>query len=316
MEAFYSNTLCAQNLSHEQRDSSIQNAKQALIDQVQKRGNLPYVSVEKQLDLIEQLSSFELGEFLIARGGLNGYWTHYVVSHPTKGRLTNLNTQGKPFHPFEAYLLNHAPSCLATQQRFSLFKQQIQKHIFEGCTLASIPCGLMGDLLDLDYSLVTTFTLNGIDLDAQTLLQAKSYAEEKGLLSHCHFFQKDAWELHTYEKLDLIASNGLSIYEKNDEKVVGLYRQFYHALKPGGLLITSFLTPPPAPGLQTEWNLSQVNPQDALLQKILFVDILDAKWQVYRKEEVVKAQLKEAGFSEVSILYDEAHIFPTAIAKK
>jgi hypothetical protein len=68
-------------------DSSFQAAKQVLIDKIQNRGDLPHVSVKKQLELIEQLTEFELGRFLIEKGCLDGYWTHYVVTHPTQGRL-------------------------------------------------------------------------------------------------------------------------------------------------------------------------------------------------------------------------------------
>jgi len=59
-----------------------------------------------------------------------------------------------------------------------------------------------------------------------------------------------------------------------------------------------------------------VNMQDALLQKIVFVDILDCKWQIFRAEETVKSQLHMVGFDEIEIIYDTAHIFPTIIAKK
>src|SRR5258708_16484272 len=193
MNSFHSTPLAAQNLSHELRSSSFQEAKQVLVDKIHKRGDLSHFTVNKQLELLDQLAEFELGQFLIERGGVNGYWTHYIISHPTNGRLTNLNSHGNPFHSLEAFLLNSAPLCLATQQRFSLFKIQIQQHICEGCSLASIPSGLMADLLDLDYFALKTFTLHGIDLDPETLSQAKIYAEEKGLLPHCQFFQKDAW---------------------------------------------------------------------------------------------------------------------------
>lgn len=305
----FMNTISAtQNLSHEQRETSFETAKQALIDKIQHRGDLPHVPVEKQLQLLGELATFELGQFLIERGGLNGYWTHYVITHP-KRQTTSLSSR-------ETFLLNSAPTCLATQERFSIFKNQIQQYIQEGCSFASIPSGLMADLLDLDYSRVQTFTLNGIDLDAETLSQAKDYAKEKGLLDHCEFSEKDAWKLDINEAFDLLASNGLAIYEPDDDKVVALYRQFYNALKPSGVLITSFLTPPPMPGLKTEWKLEFINLENLQLQKILFVDILDAKWQVFRAEETVKNQLRKAGFSNIEILYDNAHIFPTVVAKK
>ncbi len=295
----------AQNLSHEQRGPDWQAAKQALGCKIKKRGDLPHVSVQKQLELLDQLGEFELGQFLIERGGLNGYWTHYV-----------LHTVVQLLPPLEIFLLLASPTSLAMQQRFSIFKDLIQKQIREGCSFASLPSGLMGDLLDLDYSAIDNFSLHGIDLDPETLISAKNYAEEKGLLPHCHFSQKDAWQLKLNEEFDLITSNGLTIYEPDDEKVTLLYRQFYNALKPSGMLVTSFLTPPPSPGSKTEWKLDLVNLQDASLQKILFVDILAGKWQVFRAEETVKAQLLKAGFRDIEIHYDKAHIFPTVVAKK
>jgi SAM-dependent methyltransferase len=304
------------NLSHDQRNGSFEAAKQNLIDKIQTRGNLPHVSVEKQLDLLEQLSQFELGQFLIERAGLNGYWTHYTVSHPSTGRLTGLNQHHVPFHPLEELLLNRAPTSLATQERFAIFKTQISQHLHEGCSLASIPCGVMSDLLDLDFSTLTDFSLHGIDLDPEALSQALDYAKERKLDYHCSFSKQDAWDLGDATQFDLIASNGLNIYEPDEEKVIDLYRQFYKCLKPQGILVTSFLTPPPIPGLKTEWKLESVNPQDAMMQKIIFNDILSPKWQIFRSEDSVKSHLEQAGFCEIEIFYDTAHIFPTVVAKK
>ena len=98
--------------------------------------------------------------------------------------------------------------------------------------------------------------------------------------------------------------------------MIELYQQFYQALKPNGVLVISFLTPPPAPGYQTEWKLDEVNPQDALMQKMVLSDIISGKWQVFRTEEQVRSQLEKAGFRETEIHYDKAHIFPTLVAKK
>ncbi|MBS3903794.1 MAG: hypothetical protein KGZ39_00525 [Simkania sp.] len=127
---------------------------------------------------------------------------------------------------------------------------------------------------------------------------------------------KDAWAIDISEKFDLLTSNGLAFYEPNDTKVIALYRQFYNALKSTGILVTSFLTPPPSPGLVTEWKLDHINAQNALLQKILFFNILDSKWQAFRTEATVKSQLHQAGFQEIEVFYDEAHMFPTIVAKK
>jgi SAM-dependent methyltransferase len=272
--------------------------------------------VERQLELIDFLADFDLGRFLLQRGGLDGYWIDYIVKHPTKGKLVGLNHEGKPFNPIETFLLNQAPTATATQQRFEIFKAEIQKKLHEGASLASIPCGLMAELLDLDFSKTSHLSLTGIDLDPKAIEYAKQNAKKLHLSDQCIFFQRDAWALNIHAEFDLISSNGLSIYQPDDEQVAELYRNFFEALKPGGWLVTSFLTPPPAPGLKTEWKLDVVNMQDTLLQKILFVDILDCKWQAFRSEETVKSLLNTAGFDRIEVFYDSAHIFPTVVARK
>jgi len=97
---------------------------------------------------------------------------------------------------------------------------------------------------------------------------------------------------------------------------VALYRQFFHALKPGGTLITSFLTPPPGAAAESEWTGGEVNAEDALLQKIVFVDILEAAWQSYRSSALTTQQLVEAGFTNIQIIPDRANIFPTVTASR
>jgi hypothetical protein len=88
------------------------------------------------------------------------------------------------------------------------------------------------------------------------------------------------------------------------------------AIKPGGKLVTSFLTHPPGLTNHCEWDLSQINQDDLLLQKIILVDIAEAKWQCYRSTEQTYAQLKSAKFENIEFIYDDAKIFPTVIAHK
>jgi len=126
----------------------------------------------------------------------------------------------------------------------------------------------------------------------------------------------DAWELNCHEEFDLLTSNGLNIYEPSDQKVILLFKQFFDALKPGGVLIASYMSFPPIPGMQTEWNLSAVNGKDALLQKIILVDILKAKLQAYRTRQTMEQILKASGFDTFEIIEDRAGIFPVIVAKK
>lgn len=303
------------NISHSKENTlaeTINNITKKIIN----RGDLPYISTKRQLELLQTLVQFDLGRFLLQRGGLNGYWTDYIVKHPQQGRVTGLNSENKPFTQLESFFLNQAPSSLATQQRFEIFKKETQKRLQNGISLASIPCGLTADLLDLDFSQLSDFSIFGIDIDTESIHQSQQIAEKLKIANHCQFLQKDAWNLGYDKKFDIISSNGLSIYEPDNKKVIDLYKNFFLALKPNGSLITSFLTPPPIPGTKTEWDLTAINPEHALLQKIIFSDIIEAKWQLFRPEELVKSQLLEAGFTEIQIFYDKAHVFPTVVAKK
>lgn len=310
-----SDTIKETSLSHEVRNT-LEGAIESIANKIKYRGDLPYISSTKQLELLQALSQFEFGRFLLQRGGLNGYWTNYVINHPRQGRLTGLNSENQPFTQLELFLLDLAPTAIATQQRFEIFKREIQRHLFDGISLASIPCGLTADLFDLDFSQLPHFSIFGIDVDSESLIESSRRAENLGLTNHCQFVQKDAWFLSYEKQFDVITSNGLSIYEPDNKIVVDLYHLFFLALKPRGWLVTSFLTPPPIPETKTEWNLEAVNSEHALLQKIVFSDILECKWQIYRPKELVRNQLLEAGFSEIEFFYDEAHIFPTVVAKK
>lgn len=296
------------NLSHEATGTNFEEAYNRLKAGIDTTGTSD--AVRMRFELLESLSQFALGRFLIERGGLNGFWTQYVVSYPARKK------DGETLHDLEAYLLNKAPIILATQQRFSIFKEEIQKRLKEGGAYASIPCGLMGDLLDADFSGLTTFTLHGIDLDKESLDQALEKANEKGLQNNCRFTHCDAWSLSEPKVFDLITSNGLNIYEPDDQRTVELYRVFHKQLKPGGVLITSFLTPPPKHKEKSEWVMDHVNYYDAELQKTVFSDVLKVKWQVFRTEAATREHLRQAGFDKIEILYDRAHIFPTVIATK
>jgi ubiquinone/menaquinone biosynthesis C-methylase UbiE len=288
-----------QNLSHTPRDASLEAIIKKITLKIKARGDLPYVTVSRQLELLHDLSQFGLGRFLLQHGGIDGYWTQFVVKKAPLFKTTI---------PLEDFFFHKAPLVLATQSRYEIFKREIQKRVKEGIHFASIPCGLMDELFDLDFSNISDFTLTGIDLDQQSLIGAQRRADELSLSKHCEFLQEDAWNLSMKSEFDLIVSHGLTIYEHDDQKVIDLYRIFLRALKSGGCLVTSYLSPP------SEWNMSAINSEDALVQRILTKDIIDLKCQAFRSASQVHEQLKGAGFKEIEILYDPGHIFPTVIA--
>ncbi len=279
---------------------SLEDEIQKLKETIRQQGDLPHTTIKEQLELLNDLAQFPLGQFLIQNKGLNGLWTDYILMHAKRGRVTD-----KPLSTLEDFMLNRAPTVLATQERFGIFQEELQKRCQNGVTLASIPCGLMSDLLTLD---TTDCELLGIDIDKESL--------EKVSCDRVITIEGDAWTTPLPHQVDVITSNGLNIYEPDETRVIELYRQFYDNLKPGGTLITSFLTPPPALSSDSEWILDKINPEDARLQKVIFADILAATWQVYRTSEETTRQLEIAGFHEIEIIKGKAGIFPTVIAHK
>jgi SAM-dependent methyltransferase len=273
-------------------------------------------ALEEKLSLLDQLTQFEFGKFLLLHKGINGRWIQYVVLYPENGRNTGLSTDGNPLRDLEKWILGQAPVVLATQERFRHFRKVLQGLIKEGCRMASVPCGLMADLLTLRYDHVNQFELWGIDLDEESLQAASQDAKHFGLEKKVHFKKRDAWKMDFKNEFDVLTSNGLNIYEPSEERLLELYTQFWNALKPGGTLVTSFVTPPLHLDSHSPWNLAQLPPNDLRLQKIIFGDLVQGKWQSFRSPEFTRRQLELAGFMNIEIIFDERGMFPTVVAKK
>lgn len=269
--------------------------------------NHPNLSIPltKALEFVEELSQFELGRFLLENKGINGYWTAYWLIHGPKRKLD---------HPLEDWLINKAPAFVSSQERLGIFQREIQSLLKNNMTIASIPCGLMDDLLSLNYDGLNNIELYGIDLDGNSLSQAKENVKNYSNTPACTFIQRNAFNLNMAEHFDLITSNGLNFYERDDAKVTQLYQNFFQSLKTGGVLVTSFLTPPPAMDPHSTWK--NFVPEDVVKQKIIFNEIIQANWQALRSEAKTREQLEKVGFSVEKIIYDYQGIFPTIIAIK
>lgn len=303
-------------LSHAVSPETLDKTLKKISARIKQEGDKTYVTVNRQLELLAELSKFDLGRYLLQNQGLNGYWTHYILTHPWFGRKTGKNNRGEPLTTIEMCFLNGLPIVLAMQQRFEIFLKENQQEVKNNATLACIPCGMMGELLCLNYKNIQDIHLIGIDYDAGALDDAKELAEQQDLLPFVKLIQQDAWHLQFQNTFDLLSSNGLNIYEPDYDKVTALYRKFYQALKPNGKLVTSFVTYPPHLTDQCEWDLSKVKEEDLILQKILFSDIIGAKWQCYRSSDETIGQLKSVGFEKLRLIYDDAKIFPTVVAQK
>ncbi|UYA61557.1 hypothetical protein NAL19_3499 [Pectobacterium sp. F1-1] len=245
--------------SQENHDERVAAIKNRIIES----GDHPGIYVEEQLALLEAFSHFELGQFLLKHHGLNAYWTHNVIAH-------------QPTHyvnPLEEIIYTQLPNVLATRERFGIFQRLLQERLQPNTVMVSVPCGVMADLLLLDYTQHQDVKLIGIDLDRQALEEAYKLASQRGLENQISLVLTDAWTVDLAAQADVITSNGLNVYEQDDDKVTELYRVFYSGLKPGGTLITSFMTPPPTQSQDSPW--INADPKLLALQYVLFSRLVE-----------------------------------------
>ncbi|KQR18114.1 MULTISPECIES: SAM-dependent methyltransferase [Xanthomonas] len=266
--------------------------------------------VERLLQLVDALWAMELGRFLLRNRGLNAEWTHRLVTYEA-GTLPQDTTPALEYEIFEK-----TPAVLATRERFGIFRAQLQALLRPGMTIASVPCGWMGDVLSLDYRQCPDVRLIGIDLDPQALDGALQLARRYGLEQQLSLRLEDAWAQGDADSADVVTSNGLNLYEPDDARVVALYRAFFNRLRPGGTLVASFLTPPPSLCAESTWKLALIDQASLVLQSQVFIDIVQARWASFRTHAQTRAQLESAGFASVRFIDDRASIFPTVIAQK
>lgn len=254
------------------------------------------------------LEKFELGRFLLDNLGLNGHWTSYVLMHPERGRQTRVSSDGTALTELETWLLDRCPIFLATQERFRIFRALTQTFLRPGMKLASLPAGLMDDLLTLDYSQTPGVILTALDLDPETLRGAQENYKRCTPPVKIEFETRDAWQLGSTERWDLITSNGLNIYVEDDDRCTALYRSIGQALKPNGVFVFSFITPP------EQWHPAES--ADLIRQRFLFQEVVPVKWSCVRDENQTREQLGKAGFEVVSVNYDTQGMFPAVVARK
>ena len=303
------------NRTHLKSGNSFEDCVMEIRRKIVSRGDMPHASVDCQLEILNGLSAFPLGRFIIARGGANGFWTDYMVSYPLNGKIAGINIEGKPLSKLEDFLLNKCPVVVAHQERFCIFQKLLQTKIQNHTILASVPCGVMRDLLTLDFSHITNVELIGIDIDIDSLVLAQQLARKKKI-ENVRFLHKDAWEMDFQSEIDVITSSGLNVYEDDPQKVLKLYEFFFSALKPGGSLIISALTYPPGEERYTDWDLEKLSPEILLMDRIVHKDILDVKWRNFRAICELESEFKKVGFSDISVYFDRCRIFPTILAKK
>lgn len=268
--------------------------------------------VKEQFAILDDLASFPLGQHILLNGGANGAWTDYLIS-PQECLGDDLRYDCSLI---ESFFLFHSPAVIAQRELIRLSQKIAQSQLSEGKKFASIPCGVMRDLLSLDFSSVKDISLVGIDIDPLSLNLASQLALKLNV-RNVSFIEKDAWNLDYESEFDFINSIGLNVYESDRKAVIALYNQFYKALKPNGILFTGVLTwPPYIDGDKSEWVIDNIPNFDLYLEEIIHKYILDLKWLNFRMLNEVESDFIQAGFSKVAIHKDPCCIFPAIVATK
>jgi len=214
----------------------------------------------------------------------------------------------------DVYLLNHLPLLKSTQERFKIFKDVTQRLIRDGCTMVSLPCGRMRDLLGLEYGNFRDVKIIGIDKDPEALLGSQTFSEQFNLNNvNINWSQGDVlregivYEGNIENEAHIVNSNGLNTY-LNDDEVDIFYQQLYKIIKPGGTLVISQTTP---------YNCWKENDSfDMNLQKLIFT-VIKPLWESYsRTVEKTIDQLQRAGFTVVDVIHDSKSMFPTFVVNK
>ncbi|MCX2730644.1 class I SAM-dependent methyltransferase [Saccharopolyspora sp. NFXS83] len=267
------------------------------------------LDLDEELAVLAGLQEFPLGRFLLRNQGLNGYWTSYIFRYEP-GTPTESDT--------EFWLLNRS-LLSGARERYHRFRAEIARSITDGAVLASVPCGVMDDLVRQDYGDAPGARLVGIDIDEESLALAVENAKSRGLGDRTDVVLADAWKLGIDSEFDLLVSNGLNMYEPDSGRLVELYRNFARALRPGGRLLLSFLTPPPPPPWEAperagEWERYGIAEHDLRRELALFGDIIQAKYLNFVSEADTRAQLAEAGLEVEHVGYSEGGVLPVISA--
>ena len=112
---------------------------QAIKARLRKAGDLPGATVDQQVSLLEQLSAFELGRFLLENRGLNAYWTHQLVTYRQGAEPAG------SMSPLEVRIFEKLPAVLATRERFPSYPSRIRSRSSSWAAL-----GLRSGRIDAD----------------------------------------------------------------------------------------------------------------------------------------------------------------------
>jgi 2-polyprenyl-3-methyl-5-hydroxy-6-metoxy-1,4-benzoquinol methylase len=269
-------------------------------------GHVSEFDLKEHLDLLDDLMAFSLGRFLLQNHRLNGYWYDYAMRTYTDSQLKS---------SLEQNILYALPIVLAKRHSFKTIQTFLQQNLQNGMVIGSAPCGLMGDILSLDYSALKHLQIVGIDSDLQSIIHASEMAEDKGLSTVVSFVQGDLSTLAPQQAYHVLVHHMWHMNGFNKGTAQTFINKCFKALKPGGVFVTTFNTCSPDQSKDSPWNMEAISPDMLRLQTILFSEIIRNPEEPTETFDSMAALLKNAGFSDVEFIPDPSKMVATVLAK-
>eukprot|EP01135_Chromosphaera_perkinsii_P002954 Nk52_evm65s230 gene=Nk52_evmTU65s230 len=268
--------------------------------------------LEEKLYYLKLAADSELMRFILVNKGVNGRMTRIFTYHHMCRFAPGLNPYGTPLDPLEELFLEKFRLIQSTAERARIFDREIQKLIEPNKVIGSIPCGVFTDVLTLDYSKVSGYKLIGMDLDPNSLSQARQIAMNLNVSEQTELKEVDILAMDFQDTFDVLVSSGITLYMSNNEDIIQFYSKLYKALKKGGTLVTSFCT------VEKEWVLGEEDKEIKRLEIVVLEEILEVAWRNTVSTENLKEQLISGGFERenIDIIPDSRNMFPTVIATK
>ena len=269
-----------------------------LCRRIEQAGEQSDITIQEQIDMVHQLAQFGMGRYLLLHRGLNAHWSRYLkLLYPQKQRALGVNLDGEPFTPMERWYLE-SPPAQASQECWQMCRQVLQKQVHDYTTMASVPCGALDDLLELDFASHRHVGLVGVDIDAEALCLAEDNARDHDLIQQVQLRQADAWNLNTRNQWNVVTSKGLAGYEPSFKRLLQLYEQFYLALKPTGVLVTNLWMPYDGK-LKPKISLTLKEQKELKRFSLLTRHILQVKWSQIMTQGQMSDLLQRVGFTDI-----------------
>lgn len=287
-------------LTHETVECSLDDVVEKYKKKITERGDTEDARSSELLNLLQQMTEFEFGKSLLINRGATGPMTSYINLYPKRKHEYNIKNEVER-------LILESPMTIASQQRFEVCQDLLKKHIRNGMSVCSLPCGIMDDLITLELPKSINVKFVGIDIDQNSISGALENAKRMNVDQKCQFYKMDAWKLKFKNEFDILTSNGLIQYVEKHADILKFYKIVYEALKENGIFIVSCFIPPST--LDSKYKSFNI-------LQIFSKDILKIRFNNFQTEEQISKDLIEIGFENIEVHYDDLKISPTILAIK